>query len=146
MAYDSRLFRKSATVAKGPAAFPAFHSRSASSIIRSKYLVGLYGTENAISLSRPSWRKKALIMVPSGIPSSSAARFALNFTALSVLIFKIVFIYQSIYFGINLSMWARGDSNSQPLQDTLLRRARIPIPPRAQDSILAKLPMVLNVP
>ncbi len=29
------------------------------------------------------------------------------------------------------SEWARGDSNSQPLRDTLLRRTRIPIPPRA---------------
>ncbi len=27
-------------------------------------------------------------------------------------------------------VWSRGDSNSQPLRDTLLRRARIPIPPR----------------
>lgn len=30
-----------------------------------------------------------------------------------------------------LFQWARGDSNSQLLRDTLLRRTRIPIPPRA---------------
>src|SRR3989338_2881172 len=81
----------------GPGTLPAFHSRSASPIISSKYLVGLYGTEKEISLSLANWRRKALIMVPSGKPSSSAASCASRFMALSVFMLNIVFICAKVY-------------------------------------------------
>src|SRR3989338_3383711 len=59
----------------GPGTLPAFHSRSASPIIRSKYLVGLYGTEKEISLSLANWRRKALLKTSARWPMCQSHQY-----------------------------------------------------------------------
>ena len=44
------------------------------------------------------------------------------------------------------ALWARGDSNSQGLLHTLLRRTRIPIPPRAHNGLKVNFRQFRHMP